>query len=160
MRPRKTSPLLTHFALGALLLGIAGCGLGSEGGGEYPFVTLKVAALSLETRYVNVTGDADCRPGPYPVTYRWGAAALEGCFKIPAQCFVGAPSYSVSLLGINDSGVVIQTGTGTVKGTTDILRPPAGPAQTVVLLMTPRTPPAKLNGFRPNEAWPEMTPCQ
>lgn len=155
MRPNLT-------LLGSLLLSIcANCGMPDDGWvGDTPYVTVRVTGLSIEARYVNVTGDADCYPGPYPVTYRWNAASLNGCFKIPAQCFVGAPYYPLSLMSIKDTGEVVQNGTGTVSGSTENLRPPLGPIQTVTLKMVPRTPTYLIKGFKPNAAWPEMTPCQ
>lgn len=159
MRPKTNLTAL----IGPLLLSLclSNCGSPDDGGkGDIPYVTVRVAGLSIEARYINVTGEADCYPGPYPVTYRWNAAALSGCFKIPAQCFVGAPSYPLSLMSIKDSGEVIQNGTGTVMGSTENLRPPLGPTQTITLKMVPRTPTYQIKGFKPNGAWPELLPCQ
>lgn len=155
--PNQLIKYVLTLTVGAVLLGPLGCG-GDTGDG-YPFVTIKVANLALDSRYVKVDGDADCRPGPYPVTYHWSAPSLEGCFRIPAQCFVGAPTYRIDLLGIKDDGVVVQNGSGEIKGTTAVLRPPAGPAQTMTLRMTTRMPPSPINGWKINAAWPELEPC-
>ena len=156
MRPKLTSLLGSLFSL------CLACGRPSDDPwtGEIPYVTVQVAGLSIETRYVGVTGEADCSPGPYPVTYRWNAPSLEGCFRIPAQCFVGALEYPISLTGIKDSGEVIQNGRGVVRGTTEDLAPPRGPVQTITLHMVPRIPSSLIKRFKPNAAWPEMGSCQ
>lgn len=139
--------------LGALL---SGCG-----GPPHPdLVTVRAEHLALEVRFLKVDGVADCAPGPYPVTYRWGGSALVGCFTIPAQCFVGEPTYEVDLLGIDPNGIVVQYGRGTIAGTTAQVRPPAGPVQTVSVSMQPRTPVVPLTGWTPNPAWPELVPCR
>ena len=140
--------------LGALL---SGCG-GSPS--QLDLVTLRAEHLALEVQYLRVDGVADCVPGPYPVTYHWGGSALVGCLTIPAQCFVGEASYEVDFLGIDSTGTAVQYGTGTIKGTTTLVRPPAGPVQTVTVSMQARVPSVQLTAWTPNPAWPELSPCQ